>query len=241
MKCWGWFAWVALGWSLATTAAARPTGQPLDLRPNRLALEVGAQPSLALELSYGRRFSHVVGRTHVTPVVALGFPVAGVVDGRTWNADIGASWMVPLWRELGVTANAALTLATARNPNAELAGLGLELGALPGWYSARWFAAAELTYLPSYATHVRHRAAARETFQDRYPAMASDAGPRDGWYGGSAHRLRVGVQAGLSIRRRAGFYVAAGYGLSATALGLVAFPDVGLLPFYARLGVLAAW
>jgi hypothetical protein len=51
----------------------------------------------------------------------------------------------------------------------------------------------------------------------------------------------VGAEAGPSIRRRTSLYVAAGYGPSATGLRLVVLPDVGMLPFYARLGVLVTW
>ena len=129
-----------------------------------------------MELSYGRRFGGVLGRSRVTPSVAFGFPLATVVDGRTHDAEIGVSWTAPLFRGLGLTGSAALTLASARNPSADLVGLGVDLAVSPGWYADRWFVAAELGWSPTYALHVRHRAPARDAFAERYPACHSSRG-----------------------------------------------------------------
>jgi hypothetical protein len=222
-------------------AQARPLAQPLDLPPNQLALEVGAAPSLGIELSYSRRFS--IGRTRLVPAAALGVPFATAIDGRTWNAELGAAWIAPLWRGLGLTANLAATLRSARNPQADLVGLGLDVGVQPGWFAWRWYLAADLGLASTLGLHVRHSELARESFEDRYGSGSDvDAeGPRDGWYGATAHRLHAGLTGGAAIRNRVTLGLAAGFVTTVNEFGLVAFPDVGILPFYMRAGVAVSW
>lgn len=216
-------------------AEARPTAQPLDLPDDQVALEVAAAPSLGIEASYGRRL-RLPGRGLLVPGASFGLPVAAARDGRTYDAALGVSWVAPLWRGLGITGVVSFTLASARNPNADLVGLGLDLSLAPGWYAARWFVAAELGWAPNYALHVKHRAALAATFSDRYPDGHAGDGPRDGWYRGTANRLRAGLQAGVAIRRRVSLYAGAGFSHSPGELGVVVFPDVGLLPFFGRVG-----
>jgi len=47
---------------------------------------------------------------------------------------------------------------------------------------------------------------------------------------------RAGLQAGVAIRRRVSLYAGAGFTHSPGELGIVVFLDVGLLPFFGRVG-----
>ncbi len=223
-------------------AGARPLAQPRDTPRQQVAGEVTADPSLGMELSYTHRWLGL-GRASQLGIGAwLGFPFATFGDGRTFDVGVGAAWQLPLWRGLGLTTHGALDLVTARNPHADLVGLGVELGVLPGWYARRWYVAGELTYDPTLTTHVTHRAAAKAAFEDRYPdAPGTESGPRDGWYRGASHQLRAGMVAGGLVRGRVAFYGGAGFEHTFNDLGIVSFADVGILPFYGNAGVAVAF
>ena len=231
---------LALGMLVGTSAAAAPVAEPTLVRRHQLALGLQATPTLGLELGYGARLQRRL-RSAVTPRVALGAPLANVGDGRSWDATLGADWFVPVWRELGVTTGASAWLGSARTIRADMVALGGELRVLPGWYAPRWALALDVTYRPSLATHVSHRSAAKASYgDDRYPAGtpagARFDGPRDGWYRGSAHTTMIGLEAGGIVRRRIGIHGGFGF-LAQAGAGIVTFPDVAQLPFYARSSV----
>jgi hypothetical protein len=222
------------------SASAAPVTEPTLVRRHQLGLGLQATPILGLELSYSARLSRR-WRSAVTPRVALGAPLANVGDGRSWDATLGADWFVPVWRELGVTTGASTWLGSARTVRADMVALGGELRALPGWYAPRWALALSVAYRPSFTTHITHRAQAKASFgDDRYPTGAPAGerfdGPRDGWYRGTAHTMMVGLEAGAIIRRRVGIHGGVGF-LAQAGAGIVTFPDVAQLPFYARSGV----
>ncbi len=73
-----------------------------------------------------------------------------------------------------------------------MTGLGVDLGAVGGWYSPGWFAALEAGVDWEIATHIAN--------SDRYRQIVY-AGARDGWYATPGANFRVGVQAGLSFSR----------------------------------------
>jgi hypothetical protein len=221
-------------------AQAAPTAEPTTVRGHQASLGLHATPTLGLETSYGRRL-RLRWRSALTPRASLGFPLANVADGRSWDAALGTDWFVPVRRELGVTTGASAWLGSARTARADMVALGAELRVLPGWYAPRWVLALAFAYRPALATHVTHRALAKAAFgDDRYPVGApEDArvdGPRDGWYRSMAHTLAVGLEAGGLIHRRISLYGGCGL-LTPAGTKIVSFPDVAQLPFYARAGV----
>lgn len=228
---------------LGTSAVAAPRAEPTQVRRHELGVGLHAAPTLGLALDYGVRLPQR-WRSALTPRAALGAPLATVANGRSWDAALGLDWFVPVWREIGVTTGASAWLGSARTVRADMVALGGELRVLPGWYAPRWALALDVAYRPSLAVHMTHRAAATAAYgDDRYPAgpPASERfdGPRDGWYRGAAHTMMVGIEAGGVIRRRVGIYGGVGYQAQAGG-GIVTFPDVAQLPFYARTG-LAIW
>jgi hypothetical protein len=110
------------------------------------------------------------------------------------------------------------------NDAARLISLGPDVALLGGYYTRRWFAAAELGLDCALATHV--------TSSDAY-RMHVYADARDGWYGGSATTLRAGLQAGAS------------FGGNDLVLRAGRLQDLAgnpaMFPFYATLGYDRRW
>ena len=234
----------AVGMTVASSpASAAPTaGSVIMPNPHQLGLEVGADPGLGLELSYGYRIADLVRHSSLVPTATFGFPIPGVADGRTFDASLGASWIIPFYRGVGggvgMTATTAFFLSSAQTSNANLVGLGVDVGVLPGYYHDKGFIALALGYRPTLTTSVIHRQLSHDTFTNRYPgSSATEEGPQDGWYGLTGHSLRVGVEGGGTIAERVTLYAGGGLQASPSRLRLFYAPDVGIIPFYARAGV----
>ncbi len=149
---------------------------------------------------------------------------------------VGARWRVPVWRQLSLAPRASVGLVSARNSRIDAVALRLPLALSVAWWAETWFVGTVLGYAPTLATHVRHRAASKAAFEDRYPG-GGEAGPRHGWYRARSHVLRAGLEGGGLIRGRVSLFGGAGFGSPVGGLTLVSFPDVGRLPFFVHAGV----
>lgn len=219
---------------LPTVAAADPRAESLDIPRHRISAGLGAAPGMTFDVGYAYRPPLPLGRTHLVGRTSFGFPIPGVADGRSFDASLGANWIVPPVKWLGVVTSAGVVVRSASTPMGDAVGWGLELEARPGWLHERAYVCALLGWQPMLGTHVRHRQPAVDAFADRYPDQptTADDRPRDGWYLAPAHRIRLGVDAGITIRRRVTPYLAGGFEVQPGRLGVVRFPDVGILPFF---------
>lgn len=182
-------------------------------------------------LTTGGEHGVVVGAGYDRVVTVADQPVVAGVDvtlapGAPDDVRVEAGLLTPVlahgrWRVLaGVAA-----VATHTNDDlARMVSLGTDTVVLAGRYTRAWFAAGELGFQWSFATHVTHS-------NDYRMLVYPDA--RDGWYGNTAALLRAGVQAGVTF---------GGNDLVVRA-GMVR-DDSGhapLLPIYATLGYDRRW
>lgn len=160
-----------------------------DAARNRVSLRTGAEYGLVTGVGYSRAVP-ALGRT-----MSLGtdFTVPwGGLDAGDWRLRVNA--LVPIaggdrWK---LAATVSPTLRETTNDVARMTGLGLDLGAVAGWYAPGGFAAVDAGADWSFATYVAN--------SDRYRRVVY-AGARDGWYRMPGGNLRAGVQAGLSFSR----------------------------------------
>jgi len=232
--------------ALATPPArGRTVAAPRDLPASGLGLELAFDPLLLLELSYAHRLNDVLGEHDLTIGGATAAPLYLLGGLDAWELTLGASLEVPLWRWLGVTVGLATSLATTENADGSLVAWGLELAVLPGLYGDQWFAALQVAWRPTLATHITHSQRTRDAFDDRYPdgtpTGARIAGPEDGWYGFPSHRWVVGLAGGVTFRRRVTLYGGGGVDATVSDQGLFLYPGAGLFPFYGQLGVVIHW
>jgi len=90
-----------------------------------------------------------------------------------------------------------------------------------------------------------HVASASTRKSGRYPDGASGdagvSGPLDGWYSLTANTVKIGVSGKCAIAGKVSLYMNGGFRYIPNKLGILLFPDVGLLPFYAQAGVIYHW
>jgi hypothetical protein len=182
---------ILLGALVAGTAGAQDVNLARlgDGAPNRISIRTGAEYGLVAGVAYAHEVP-VLGRTLLLGADAA-MPWAGL-DASDWR--IRATALLPVvdgerWK---LAATLAPTLRETTNDVARMTGLGVDVGALGGWYAPRWYAALEAGLDAGLTTHVAS--------SDRYRQIVY-AGARDGWYGMPGGNLRVGLQAGLSFSR----------------------------------------
>src|SRR5690606_157576 len=86
-----------------------------------------------------------------------------------------------------------LYLAHHTNRAGKMNGLGSELRVTPMHFGNIWAKGLDIGWQHTFLTHFEHSKEAKDTFKDRYPAGENGIeGPRDGWYGATALRFRLG-------------------------------------------------
>ena len=157
--------------------------------PNHVHVRTGAEYGFVAAAGYGRAVPFL-GRTILLEGDAT-LPWGGFDAG---DFRLRASALVPLvgtghWRLAG---SLAPTLRATSNDVSRMTNLGIDLGAVGGYYSSGWFAGGELGFDWALTTHVAH--------SDLYRRIVY-AGARDGWYANPGGNFRLGVQAGVSFSR----------------------------------------
>ena len=186
----------ARGLALVALVAAAPAGaQEVNLARlgdgprDRVTLRTGAEYGLVAGVGYAREVA-ALGRT-----VLLGADAAmpwGGLDAADWRLRLGALAPVAGGDRWKLAASFAPALRATANDVARMIGLGVDLGAVGGFYAPGWFTALEAGVDWELTTHVAS--------SDRYRRLVY-AGARDGWYATPGANLRLGLQAGLSFSR----------------------------------------
>lgn len=202
-----------------------------------VVVQMALEPHLVMSLGYLRavgprreRLDLGVGASlKVSPyLLGRGAGRLSLVTAGRWVANSG-------W---GVAAASEAYLARGRNRSGTIHGIGLELRSAPGYYGERWGVAADLGWQATLVSHVRHSAEAREAFEDRYADGTSGGdGPVDGWYGSTAHRARLGLEATRSLADGASLRVAAGSRFSLQRQGILLGFAHGQVPVYLEASV----
>jgi hypothetical protein len=180
---------------LAVLAARTAGAQEVNLArlggegQNRVSVRTGAEYGLVAAVGYSRAVE-ALGRTMLLGA-DFTLPWAGL-DAGDWRLRVSA--LVPIvggdhWKLAGTFAP---TVRETTNDVARMTGVGVDVGAVGGWYAAGWFAALEAGADWEITTYVANSAGYRQIVY---------AGARDGWYGMPGGNFRLGLQAGLSFSR----------------------------------------
>ena len=156
---------------------------------NRISVRTGEEYGLVAGIGYARAVP-LFDRT-VLLGADLNLPWASL-DTGDWR--VRATALVPVvgsdrWK---LAATLAPELRASSNEAAQMTGVGVDIGAVGGYYAPGWFLAGETGFDWEIATHVAHSESYRRV-------MYADA--RDGWYRSPGGNLRLGLQAGLSFSR----------------------------------------
>ena len=229
------------GWVLlcARTGSAEPQQVAARAGTETFFVSAGLEPELTTTLLYAHRFE-VGDRLSVLGGGGLKLAPVILFHSAAFRAQamVGASYRWSSGFELGL--NTFEYYVHDHSDVGAFDGFGLELRGGPGYAASRWCVALDLGYQVTLLTHIFHGEIVDETYDDRYPGSEL-AGPRDGWYGITAQRLRFGLAGGLSVSRSVSLRLALGSLFSIQRQGLFFGFNAGQIPFYAEAGVALVW
>ncbi len=205
---------------------------PADHRQPQLNVSLALEPEVVLVANY------TWGVT--TEELPVNFRLGGgtkipttLFSNRAWRVHLtgSADWVHK--NKLGVAANSFVYLVHNRNRAGEIYGLGFEIRANPGYYRPNWNWSLDLGWQNTFASYITHSEETRFTFEDRYPdGVEGIPGPRDGWYGATANRFRVGFLGARHFSEKVSFAVALGTLFATQRQGLLFSFDFAQLPVY---------
>lgn len=180
-------------------------------------LNVGAEYGMVGGAAYAHRLN--VGPFPVWANIGLSTP-AGQIFLDDYKLKAGGQARLAGHHKFHLGAGLHFLFRTVHTPYIKAQNFGGELSVTGGYYTSKWFLAAELGFDKAAATHIKHD----DHYRQAYP------GVKDGWYevptGGN---FNFGIQTGVSFGRN-DLYLKAGM---VRAQDLKSTP---LLPMYAQLG-----
>lgn len=109
---------------------------------------------------------------------------------------------------------------------------GFKIDILPGYYGSKWIFAPHLSLNYQPWINIKHSEYAINAFQDLYPNNNGQyTAPKDGWF----YQNHITFQTGIGVAYFQPHWhlnLTAGFQHQPNRLGIVALPDIGIMPFY---------
>lgn len=225
-------------------SAQAVAGFPVDDSRSSILLEASLEPELVVSIGYLYRVTSAPSSSSLHVGAGLEMPPY-LIENGSLRANLMAKGRWVADNDWGASVTSMAYYARNDNRTGTMNGLGLEVRAQPGYHGSRWAVAADIGWQTTVLAHIEHSDLVGETFEDRYldgtsPADAPD-GPRDGWYGATAGRIRLGVSGGRVISEDLSFRIAAGSLFSLQRQGLFLSFAHAQVPVYLETSVKGIW
>ncbi|MCI0696209.1 hypothetical protein L0337_29930 [candidate division KSB1 bacterium] len=214
---------------------------PFAASRHSIILEVALEPELVVSLDYIYGLGALDRRNGISVGAGVKVPTT-VISNDAWRLHLFTSTHWGSRDHWGANLTALGYLSHNRNRAGEIHGFGIELRAAPGFYGSRRTTALDLGWQGTLLSHIRHSAETRATFEDRYPpGVNGPAGPKDGWYGSTAHRFRIGLLGAHKLADRMALQVALGSLFARQKQGVFLGFDFAQIPVYLETSLRFGW
>lgn len=234
---------LALLFSTHTAQAQSRRGEitPLGASRYSIILEVALEPEPVASLDYIHGLGTLDRRNGIGVGAGVKVPTT-VFSNDAWRVHLISAAHRSSKDHWGVTLTALGYLSHNRNRAGEIHGFGIELRAAPGFYASRWTAALDLGWQGTLLSHIQHSVETRAAFKDRYPPGVNGlAGPKDGWYDSTAHRVRIGLAGAHKLADRTALHVALGSLFAPQKQGVFFGFDFAQIPVYLETSLRVGW
>ena len=202
-----------------------------------LSAGVNANPNLNANMDYlfglgneGKTFERYGIIAHAN------FPIFSQ-KGFDFDFRIGAGVLVAISDKFKSIAGLSWNLSRTEDLNGRYVHSGFKIDLLPGYYGSKWVFAPHLALNYQPWIYITHSEYARNAFRDLYPNNEGQyKAPRDGWF----YQNNITLQTGVGIayfQPNWHINLAAGFQHQPNRLGLIALPDIGIMPFYGGVNV----
>ncbi len=202
-----------------------------------VSMGINANPNLNIHADYIFAFdinNPTIQRWGI--ITHLNFPLFSQ-KGFDFDLRIGAGTIIGIVNQFKVLTGLTWNFSRTVTLNGTYFHSGFKLDVFPGYYAKRWALALHvaLNYQP--ILHVKHSDYARDAFNDLYPlGNGLYNAPKDGWF----YQNNLTLQSGIALayfRPKWHVNLTAGFQYQSNRLGLIALPDIGILPFYGGLNI----
>lgn len=161
----------------------------------------------------------------------VNFPIFSQ-KGFDFDFRLGAGAVISVTEKFKSIAGLSWNFSRTEDINGRYVHSGFKLDFLPGFYGQKWAFAPHFSINYQPWINIKHSAYAMNAFQDLYPNNDGQyEAPKNGWF----YQNHIILQTGAGIAyTRPNWHLnfTAGFQHQPNKLGIVALPDVGIMPFY---------
>ncbi len=155
--------------------------------------------------------------------------------GFDFDFRVGAGALIAFSDKFKSIAGLSWNISRSKDLNGRYVHSGFKIDLLPGYYGNKWVLAPHVSLYYQPWVNIKHSEYAINTFQDLYPnGNGQFIAPKDGWF----YQNNITLQTGISVayyQPNWHLILAAGFQHQPNRLGLIALPDIGIMPFYGGL------
>lgn len=145
---------------------------------------------------------------------------------------VGAGYRFSLAGKWSLISGLSWNLMRSEDINGRYLCSGFKLDLMPGYSRTHWMVAPHMAFDYRPWLHITHSNYAKEAYTDLYPTGSGTyTAPRDGWFVQNNFSLQFGGAVAY-MRTQWNINLKAGFNWQPNKLGIVALPDIGIMPFY---------
>lgn len=196
---------------------------------------VNANPHLNANADYLYAFEEREGTFQRFGIITqANFPIFSQ-NGFDFDFRIGAGTLIHISGHFKALTGISCNLSKTVDLNGRYFHSGFRIDLLPGYYGKNWAFAPHLSLNYQPFINIKHSDYAKKAFQDLYPsANGQFNSPKDGWFYQNNLTFQTGIGVAYS-QPKWHLNLTAGFQHQPNKLGLIALPDIGILPFYGGL------
>jgi hypothetical protein len=200
-----------------------------------LSAGVNANPHLNANADYLYAFEEREGTFQRFGIITqANFPIFSQ-KGFDFDFRIGTGALIGFSNQFKALTGVTWNLSRTADLNGRYFHSGFKIDFLPGYYVNNWVFAPHLSLNYQPFIRIKHSDYAKNTFQNLYPnGNGQYTSPKDGWF----TQNNLTFQTGISIayfQPKWHLNMTAGFQHQPNRLGLIALPDIGIMPFYGGL------
>lgn len=161
----------------------------------------------------------------------VNFPIFSQ-KGFDFDFRIGAGALIAFTEKFKSIAGLSWNFSRTEDLNGRYLHSGFKIDVFPGYYGSKWVFTPHfsLNYQPW--INLKHSEYTKNAFMDLYPNQDGQyKSPKDGWFYQNNFTLQTGI--GIAyFQPHWHLNLTAGFQHQPNRLGLIALPDIGILPFY---------
>lgn len=198
---------------------------------------VNANPNLNMNADYLFSFNTPHSFFEEYGFVAhVNFPLFSQ-KGFDFDVKLGVGTLLKISDKFKSLSGITWGISRTANLNGKYVHSGFKLDLPPGYYGNRWAFTPHISVNYQPVIHIKHSDNAIRAFYDIYPnGIGQFSSPKNGWF----YQNNLTLQTGFGIayyKPRWHINLTAGFQYQPNKLGLVALPDIGILPFYGSVNV----